>query len=234
MTLTPTTDAFALMAANDATFKIAVSKARLQVRTKVVAPELLMSHRSMLDKCNFRIPYTKVLLHEHTIPPNTVSMQYSNIFPDKLPKRIVIGLVTQGRVQGAYNLNPFKFEPFGLQEIDLTVNGKSLPKEKLAMNYAANDYTRAYCHTLEALDLGFGNHATSLTPAIWASCCNLYAFKLVPGPIDSSSMVYMCARGTVNLKLTLAAGNADAITVFVYSETPSLIEITKLNSVLLS
>jgi len=232
--LTPSESGFVLMAARDATFKLVIESARLYVRSKQVVPDLIMAHRNMLDRSNFRFPHTAVGVRKFQVPSGLSKHEIADIFKTKLPKRIVVGMASHSRVSGAYNLNPFKFEHFNLNEISLTVGGQQIPREPIATNYTTGNYGRAYLNTLGALGLDIGNRAIALTPELWASAYNLYAFKLVPGPIDNGPSHSMRDTAAVNLKLNFASDLSAPIDVIVYSETDALLEITKLNSAILS
>jgi hypothetical protein len=162
------------------------------------------------------------------IAANMTSATFSNIFNDKLPRRIVIALVQQDRVTGKYNLNPFKFQHFNLQALTVTVNGLPIPSDPLTMNYSDRDYQRAYLNTLGALGLDVGNNGLTLTPELWESAYNLYAFKLVPGPIKAS-IESTRVRGAVNLSFNFKQATPAPIEILVYSETNRTLEITANN-----
>ena len=232
ITLTPSESKFALMAIAAATFKLVIISAKLYVRSKLVATDLVMAHRTMLDKCDIRIPYTSVNMRKYPIAAGAGAHTISELFNTKLPKRIVVGLATHDRVNGAYNLNPFKFQNFGLTEIGLTVGGQPVPREALKTNFNANapDYGRAYLSTLASLSMDIGNRAIAFTPQLWSSAYNLYAFKLVPGPIDDGPVQSYKSSANVCLSLTFAAALTANVDVIIYSESNALLSITKLNS----
>jgi len=156
------------------------------------------------------------------------SQSFPDLFKGKLPRRIVFGLVRQDRVSGKYSLHPFKFENFNLAELALTLNGQSIPATPLEMNYETGDYQRAYLNTLSALDLDIGNVGLAITPELWASAYNLYAFKLQPGPIKNN-VESTVTNGSVNVEFKFRSKTTDAIQVFLYYETNSGLEITANN-----
>jgi hypothetical protein len=131
-------------------------------------------------------------------------------------------------VSGKYSLNPFKMENFDVQKITVTVGGKSIPALPLTMDYDRKDYQRAYLNMLGALSLDIGNRGLVLTPELWAEAYNLYAFKLVPGPIQGS-VESTRQRGAVNLSFDFKDATPSPIEVLVYSETNRTLEITATN-----
>jgi hypothetical protein len=128
--LTPSDDTFALMCPTGSTFKFVVSNAKLLVRSKTATPELVMAHRDMMVKCNIRMPYNKVELHSYVVPQNVTEISFGDIFRDRLPKRIVLGLLTQTRGgAGAFNLNPFKFENHSVNKMEVSVDAALVPRD---------------------------------------------------------------------------------------------------------
>lgn len=226
--LTRTSNEFALMAADNSRFKVEILSASLFVRSKEVAPEIIEVHREQLKVDNLHLPFTQAGIKTFQIGANLTSASFASIFPDKLPKRIVVGLVRQDRVTGRYSLNPFKFDNFDLKSVVVTVGGKSIPAVQLTMNYGNRDYARAYINTLAALNLDTANKGIELEPELWANAYNLYAFKLVPGAIQGS-IESTRLRSTVNLSFEFRTATTAPIEVFVYSETGRNLEITATN-----
>lgn len=224
---------FFLMGAADSRFKFQVVKALLHVRSKKVSTDLVLAHREMLKVSNIRLPHTGVTVRKFNIAAGVREHTIVDLFKTKMPKRIVVGLVGHTRSGGDYTLNPYKFENFGLTDIAVKMGGAHIPREPLKMDYATEDYSRAYLSTLAALGLDSGNDALAIPPTLWATGCNLYAFKLTPGPIDSHAESAKHTE-TVTLKLEFAQALEAAVDVIVYSETNMLLEINQLNAATLA
>lgn len=220
---------FVLMAAENSNYKVAIHSARLLVRSKKVTPELLMAQREMLSVSPFKIPFAQVGLRKLQIPRGQTSHSFQNVTPGKLPRRVVVALIQQDRINGKFNLNPFKFENFDLNRLVLTVNGTPIPRTPLEMDYSDKNYQHAYLNTLIGLGLDIGNNGIVLTPELWAKAYNLYAFKISPGPIDcgiESSKL----SGTINLEFNFGTVTAQPIEVILYSETNRMLEIDEYNA----
>jgi hypothetical protein len=229
ITLTRSNSAFALMAEKDSGYHLVLESAKLYVRSKKLTPELIMAHRQMLTDSNFRFPHTAVTMRKHTIAAGSSEKDIAELIGEKLPKRIVVGLVNHKRVTGDYSLNPFKFENFNMTSISLKVGGNAVPREALITDYSKGDYARAYLSTLGALGLDIGNRALTLTPELWAEAYNLHAFKLVAGPIDVPTQSLQ-QKAAVSLCLKFSAALAESVEVIVYCETESMLEINNLNT----
>ena len=230
--LTRSKNEFVLLAAENSNFAVHITSAKLYVRSKEVNAEVIEAHREILKEHNFSIPFTQVNIKTYQIAANMTSATISSVFSDKLPRRMVIALVQQDRVTGKYSLNPFKFQHFNLQALTLTVGGQSIPSDPLTMDYENQDYQRAYLSTLSALGLDVGNNGLTLTPELWESAYNLYAFKLVPGPIKAS-IESTRTKSSVNLNFKFKAQTPAPIEVLIYSETNHALEITATNKTLI-
>lgn len=69
VSFTPATDSFVLMAAANATFKVIIDSACLMVRSLSATTDLVLAHRRMVDKTNFRFPYDKVDVQAFVVSP---------------------------------------------------------------------------------------------------------------------------------------------------------------------
>jgi hypothetical protein len=84
--LTPSASAFHIMEAENGTSKVILLEARLFVRTKKVAPELVLAHKEMLQKGNMRFPLNRVTVSRYGIATGFISVSIPMNYPAKLPK----------------------------------------------------------------------------------------------------------------------------------------------------
>ena len=232
--LTMNKDPFVLMGAAALTHILQVVSVRLVVRTKKLADSLVLAHTRMLTRCNYRLPLNKVSVSKRTLANGTATFELGSLFTgNRIPNRVVFAMVTNAASAGAYNLNPFRFQNFGLTELSMKVNKRMIPFEALQMDYAHDDYNRAYLNTLAALGMDTGNRSLIISPADWADGYNIYAFKLAAGP-SSSEVLTRPEIGDATLKLTFAAALTAPVDLIVYTETPSLVEIDALGSVVIA
>ena len=55
-----------------------------------------------------------------SIPANQTSINFDNIFTGALPDLVVVGLVSDGDLAGGYQKNPFNYQHFGVNRIELS------------------------------------------------------------------------------------------------------------------
>ena len=229
---TPSTPAFALIgdAALNAS-RMMLMAAKLYVRTKKVAPELILSHKEMLQSTSIRLPLNRVTVQKYGIPLGFTSHSAALNFPAKLPKRVFVAFVTNTASAGAFGENPFNFQNFGITKITLRVNGEPIPTDGLEMNYATGDYQRAYLNTLAALGLDNGNRGISLTPEEFAAGFNIYGFRIAPGPIDGTVFSSSNSVGGLTVDVKFAGALQAAVDMIVFAESPAILEIDTLSTV---
>jgi hypothetical protein len=117
-------------------------------------------------------------------------------------------------------------------QVAVTVGGSTIPRDPLVMNYGAHSYGRAYLNTLAALGYDIGDRSIVVNPNLWAFAYTLYAFKLVPGLCDQTESVRNLSN--VKIKFTFGTALTEPVDVLIYSETNGALEITNLNSVVMS
>lgn len=226
--LTRGSDKFALMAPLNATQKVVLMRARMFVCSVVGDPAMILAHREMLKRSNFRIPINHVSIQAVRVPRDLREYTITNLFQKKLPKRIVIGFVRQSRVDGTFNMNPFIFENFHLETLVVKQGGNTVFGEAQKLDFEHNDYLIEYFQTLVALGLDNSNRGIHLTPKLWSEMYNLHAFKLVPGPVDN--YIEHPQSGPVDISVTFTQPLPEAVDVLIYSETNKLLEIDSLQA----
>lgn len=221
-------DKFALMAAETAEYKFKISSLKLRVKTKKVDPALILAHREMLKSINYRLRLTKVNVKPLSLASGQSTYTHANIVPGKKPRRIIVGVTTQARINGAYNLNPFVFGNHGLQKVYLSIGGKSIPADQQLTDFSKNNYRHEYLNLLTQLELDVGNHGLAISPEQWASTYNLYAFKLASGSLNSGADEPP-EDASISLHFVFDKVLTSTLEVLVYSETIRYLEIDQSN-----
>jgi len=206
----------------NATFRLEIREARLWIRMKEVSPSFLLAQETMLHRANARIPFTKVEMKTITIAQGLTSKEMDNIYSGILPERVTVALITDNRVNGSANHNPFYFQHFNLFHVAMLVNGEQVPRVAYQPNFTSGDYLREYFGLLEGLGLDTGNHSIDITPSEWANTFPIFIFRLTPGGFPT-----IPRTGSVRLDLKFRAPTPQNIIAILYSEVPTILEIDK-------
>ena len=199
--ITPNDSSFCLLEpANTATvYKMEITGLRLYVKSLELMAGLAYDISQKLEKFPARYAIRRSSVKSLFISENRT--EYSALlFSEQIPRRIVLGLISNARYVGAKNLSPFHFEHFNTRELSLQVNGKSYPSNAYNLNYTNGQYVRAFHDTMEAL--GFVNSVESngLTFEKFKDGWCLYCFNLTNSAEDSNCFD-LITEGAVNVNI---------------------------------
>ena len=232
--LTPSKDTFNLIA-DDATvgYKSVITYAALVVRKAKLNPAVSLAHEKALMQGNAKYPLKRVVLKSFTITKGLTGHIQDNLFLSQTPTRIVIGLVTSAAFNGSYKSDPFNFQHFGLQYLNVSLDGRTVATGKpLTCNFEQDQYARAFFNTNLAMGLIGRDAGIGLQYADFKHGNALYAFDLTPSLLDGE-IFELAKSGVLSLELKFATSTPEPLQVVVYAEFDSIIEISKTRQVLL-
>ena len=169
-----------------------------------------------------------------SIPANQTSINFDNFLTCSLPNLIIVGLVIDADLAVGYQRNPFNFQNFGLNSIELKRNGTSRPSEGYTPNFANGQYIKAYMTFLQELECVTGDKSVSLAPFEWANGYTLYAFKITDGSIgqDTYGQQSKSATGSARLEVSFAAAVNKYIKVILHYQMLGRLEFDRFHAVL--
>ncbi len=141
--LTRSRDAFALMSTKG-TEKIKLLDFKLFIRRVNVSPSVLLAHAQALEKSPAKYPVNRVDIKTVTITQGLHSKTVDNLFMNQLPQRVIIGFVDNRAYNGDYTRNPFNFQHFNLNYLQLNVDGQPVPSQPLTPDFSKDLYMECY------------------------------------------------------------------------------------------
>ena len=132
-----------------------------------------------------------------------------------------------------HDTNPFNFQPHGLNRLEVTIDGKLVPAGMVTVDFAKSDLYEAYMTTLEGLEMDIGKQTCLLTPERFASGMTLYAFKILPGPMDNNAVGAPVGHN-LSIKFTFAEPTKEVLSALVFMETNAVFELNALNTPIIS
>jgi len=183
-----------------------------------------------------RLPYTCVQVKHLSIPVNQSNYNFDNIFTGALPDLVVIGLLDDLDFAGGYQRNPFNFQHFGVNRMELRRNGMPVPRFGYTPNYANGQYIKDYMTMQSQLGFGKNDKCVVITPTEWATGYTIYAFKITDGPIGSGTEGprYRSTTGSVRLEIGFAAPQNTNIKVIVLSQNLGVLQFDEFKNVVIS
>lgn len=107
----------------------------LKVCKVLVSPAVIVAQSQMLQSKNALYPFTKTQIMPINMSAGLINFNYDNIFNGMGPSRVVIGFVDSEAVAGSYQLNPFNFEHFNLNQICLFVDNVPVSVNVMKLNF---------------------------------------------------------------------------------------------------
>ena len=108
-------------------YKVSISEARLFIGTKHLTPSLILVQDSVLLAKNYSIPFNKDIRKSITIHWRTSQIEFDNLYQWKLPDVLILDIVADTEMSGAYEANPFHFQNFAGNYLFIQANAEQLP-----------------------------------------------------------------------------------------------------------
>ena len=191
----------------------------------------LQTERQMAKKA-ITYPVGRTSIRTFSIPSGNTSWEQDDVFLNKMPDRVILAMVHTDAYNGDFDRYPFAFERFGVTSVRQTVNGEEYPYKTLELsnesgNKDSTDYL-GYERFLQASGVYREKKIPMVQPGDWGEgkTTTLFMFNNVPsGYADDPAHRNPQQSGNVRYKINFASATSNNITVLVWSEYETLLEI---------
>ena len=146
--LTPAADGFVIKSPdNDNTqYRLQIETVELIMRSKQLTEATELAHRSIVQKQNMRLPFTKVQLKHLSVAAGLGSVAFDNVFTGyQLPDLVVMGMIKDDEFGSGYHVaSPFNFQNFNVSRVEMKKNGTTYPRGGYTPNWADGHYINDY------------------------------------------------------------------------------------------
>ena len=157
-----------------------------------------------------------------------------NLFQNRIPDRMIVGLLDSRAFNGDATRDPFCFQKFGLRSIRQMVRGEEYPYENLELNHGdgARD-ALGYFRFIQASGAWQKKQGSLVQQDDWGQDnCTLFMFDNVANGRADSRTLNPKQSGDLQLILEFGAAPNINITVVVYAEIENMLEIDSNGAVL--
>jgi len=210
--------------------KIIIHKAWLSVRRVSVLPSVQLGHELGLARNNAMYPVQHVSMDSHTVPAGQQTFTRENIFRGRMPKFMVMGMVSNDAYTGKYKANPFNFQSFDISHLGLYREGECLPERTPYEMEHSYQYVRPFMGTIHALEQFNRNQNNGITLDDFMNGNMLFAFNLTPDMAmggNSGGCQQAYRIGNLRLEARFRQPLAKPVNVIYYGVFDGKIEITK-------
>lgn len=226
--LTRSRDNFSLM--SKSSFKINVMEAGLMVRRVKISPTVLIEHAKMLETCTAKYPITRVDVKAFTVPSGVLGKTLDNVYLGQLPKRIVVGLVSNNAYNGSFEHNPFNFSHFNVNFLALYIDGQQVPSKALQPDYTGL-YTACYNTLFSGSGIHNKNRGNGISRKMYPNGYCLYAFDLTADLASNDQHWSLVRRGSLRIDIKFSVALTEAVNCIVFGEFCNVIEVDKYRNV---
>jgi hypothetical protein len=208
-------------------YHVSVDTAYLMVKHQKVSSSIREAHMKALQKSNIKYPVRQLEMAFFTRGAGRQDLSENNLVNGVLPRRIILGLVKSEAFNGSYKHNPLKFFNYGMKTIEMKVSGKSLPFEKLEMDYGHDCHLQGYLSMIHGTGRLYSDSDIDISPYDeYAENYCIYVFDLSPDSADASHFE-LIREGTVSIEIKLDAATTESVTLICCMEYDIVIEIDK-------
>lgn len=221
-------DEFHLIGKSDVKVRMVIESATLMVRKVRISPSVLIAHAKALEKSSAKYAIVRADVKSLTITEGLRSKILDNIYLGQLPKRVILGFVSNNAFNGDLTLNPFKFESFGINFLSLYVDGTQVPAYPLTPAFGSKPQTiRSYHSLFSGTGIHFRDQGNDISREDYVDGNVLYAFDLTPDLSSHTGQWTLQKTGSMRLEVRFKDSLTSSINCILYSEFDSLIEIDK-------
>lgn len=212
--------------------KTVVEDAVLYVRKVKVNPSIVNEHNQTLSEGVLaKYPIRRGVVSTYTVAQGSMSANKDNVITGQLPRRVVVGLVSNSAYNGKVGENPFNFDHFKLNYLSLYVGGDQFPKKPLTPSFTNDQFLRSYMTLFEGTGMINADRGHGIDREGFKNGYALYAFDLTPDMAEGPH-VDPIKYGNIRMDLHFEAALTATVNVIVYAEYDSLIQVDRARSVI--
>uniref|UniRef100_A0A183C8K8 Uncharacterized protein n=1 Tax=Globodera pallida TaxID=36090 RepID=A0A183C8K8_GLOPA len=211
--LLPHSSQFVILAPNAPTtpaddvrqYHLEVISCKLYVKKAEVMDSLALDISKKLELRPARYPLRKTSMKALFISENRTEFT-ANLWSDQVPKRIVIGLVSNASYVGSAATSPFDFRPFDVRDISICASGRTHPQAQYSLDFPNGRFARIYHDTQEAVGYAgtLDSNGISMKRYAQGGQC-FFVFNLAPSAENAADTFDLIRKGTTAIRISFNA-----------------------------
>ena len=115
------------------------------------------------------IPFTQTKIRSYLCVKEVSSFNWTNCIRGIIPHQVIVAFVDHQAYTGNFTKNPFAFENFGVQKINLKVNGQSYPATPYSVDFENGDFMDIYDDMLRSVGFSEINESAGISKSEFRS-----------------------------------------------------------------
>ena len=175
-------------------------------------------------------------IRTYSFDGNSTRWEQDNVFVNRVPGKVIIGLVNSTNYNGSLQNYPFAYQKFGVTQVR-QIDGEEYPYRSLELtgNTKAEDLV-GHDRFLTASGAYKHHKIPTMRPGDWGQGenCTLFMFNNVPGDADDPEYRNPRLTGNVRYEIDFREAVGHNITVVIWSEYENIYEIDQWGGILYS
>lgn len=199
--------------------KINIKNLRLSLHKVKILDDFNHAILSNLSKEVALYPITQSKIKSYLIQTGTTTTTFQNVLSGSIPQSLVIGFLHTNSFNGEITHNPFVFNNFGLNLLNLKINGQPFHPRPLQPDYDSYNYLREYRMLFDHTGIHHGNMTNNITQKQFRKIYNFYPFDFSP-ELCNSAHHHATKTGHIDIELGFKKALQDSIYMILYSSHP--------------
>jgi hypothetical protein len=227
ITIVPNTSAFLLLSQGASTYQLKLVSLKLYVKKVSLLDGLALDIANRLETKPVRYALRQSMMKSMFISAGRFQFT-ANLFEDKVPRRIIMGLVKNSDFVGDQKRSPFNFGNFDVREISIIANGRQYPQAPYNLDYDNDKYVRAFHDTNEAIGFTNTSGGNGISYKRFGKTHCIYVINLTNSGDDQGGIFDLIKNGTtaVDIKFNTAVP-AGGLILVVFAEIDSILMLDR-------
>ena len=195
----------------------------------------LQKERSLSRGKTVKYPVVRSEIRTFSFDGRSTFWSEDNVFLNKVPIRVIVGLIRSANYNGSLPTYPYAYEKLGVTKVRQLVDGEIYPNRDLTLtgDTKAEDLV-GYDRFLTASGAYTHHRVPLLQPDDWGQGknCTLFMFNNAAGDVDSGQTRSPRKTGNVRYEIEFRAALNTNITVVIWSEYENIFEIDQFGGII--
>lgn len=210
-------------------YTVQIESIYLDVKKVSIDNDVLLAHSATLAKGhNIILPFSKVVIDKRKIETQSKEVTLANLYPDKFPKRLIIGFVAN-EAASSHTANPINFEFFKLKEIKFKIDNDTFKSYEFDEKFQS---IKAYHSLFTDTGINISDSSIDISLEEHSSGYGLIAVDLSRDGCSSEVHFNLDRKGTFDIELKFSDALSAPIWAVIYNEYNSLLQIDNFKNVI--
>ena len=210
---------FAVLSKSGENFHVRINRA--VIITRLVTLRESKAQEMALDRAKgfpMLFPMVRTKMHSFTNNIGLNELAEHGILQDIVPRRIFIALVDAAAFHGNQQMDPFNYQHFNAQEINVRVGNKNRPLPRVPINWNTGDYEWPLFALLKSIQSLFNVTECGINEENYPKGNAIYGFNLSSVDCAPGSCYVIPEKQNTSVSIKMAENTTTAITVVIMAE----------------